>query len=212
MLLSERAQRYLATLERRPATTERHQLEDAFAAAGVPVLEPIIDFQVTFGGYVEKYGRSEFVWGILHQRPDRDSFFSPNELHVIADGGEVFVTCANCHASDHWFLDASGALYWCFSPPLATSFMKKIERDAIARVLDPAAMQRVVPSVPEPEFIEMLLPRIREGLVPEASDAYESIYLHDGVYAAVTDREALVYLYEDRGKSLLAGMSATLQR
>jgi len=204
-MISDRAQRYLATLERRPSVMDRARIEGAFATAGIPVIEPLVDFQLTFGGFVQRYGFNEFVWGILHSRPGRDSAFERDRLHVLRRKEEVFVTCADCHRSDHWFLDVSGALYWCFAPPVAVSFATKIERDAIAESLDGA--QRFAPSMPAPELIAALVPHIQAGLIAEASDAYETLYMHDGIYAAVKEDDIIVFVYDERGRSLLSALA-----
>jgi len=204
-MISDRAQRYLATLERRPAVMDRARIEQAFATAGLPVIEPLVDFQLTFGGYVQRYGFNEFVWGILHSRPGPDSAFQRDRLSVLRNDGEVWVTCADCHRSDHWFLDARGALYWCFTPPVSVSFATKIERDAIAESLDGA--QRFAPSMPAPELIAALVPHIEAGRIAEASDAYETLYMHEGIYAAVKDDDIIVFIYDERGRSLLSALA-----
>jgi len=213
-MISKRAAKYLSTLAREPALRDRIALENAFHAAGVPPLNAIIDFQMTFGGYVQHYGLNTFVWGIIHERPDPNSAFERNRLTVESDDeepGNYFITCANCHASDHWFLDAKGQLYWCFSPPLASSFAVKIERDAVAwELLRQHQLQRLVPSVSDSEFIAMLVPLIEQGRIDEASDQYESLFLHRGVYAAVKDDHVNGFLVDDTGRSLLAGLPLTI--
>lgn len=212
-MISERAVKYLSTLEREPALRDRSALEDAFHAAGVPPLNSIIDFQINFGGYVEHYGLNTFVWGIIHERPDPDSFFERNRLTVERDDEEpdnYFVTCANCHASDHWFLDSKGQLYWCFSPPLASSFATKIERDAVAWDLRHHQIKPLVPSVSDSEFIAALVPLLEQGRIAEASDQYEALYLYHGIYAAVKDNHVNAFLVDDSGRSLLIGLPATI--
>ena len=212
-MITERAAKYLSTLAREPALRDRIALENAFHAAGVPPLNAIIDFQMTFGGYVQHHGLNTFVLGIIHERPDPDSFFERNRLTIESDDeepGNYFITCANCHASDHWFLDAKGQLYWCFSPPLASSFAIKIERDAVQWELRQHQLQRLVPSVSDSEFIAMLVPLIEQGRIEEASDQYESLFLHRGVYAAVSGNHVKAFLVEDAGRSLLTGLPVTI--
>ena len=99
------------------------------------------------------------------------------------DGHFYFFTCCNCHASDHWFLDETGALYWCYSPPLATSFEKKIERDAVAWALNEIdeTLFKVEFERPTTEILPELLPRWEDGLIAEASDQIESLYWYKDV-------------------------------
>ena len=212
-MISSRATTYLSTLPRRLALRDRAALEAAFHEADVSPLEPIIDFQMTFGGYTEQYGLNTFVWGIIHDQPGPDSAFERNRLSVERDDeepGSYFVTCADCHMSDHWFLDSRGALYWCFAPPLASSFAVKIERDAVAWELSQRSIRRLQPSVPEAEFAAVLVPLIQEGRIEEASDQYESLYLHRGVYAVVKGNRVKAFVIDNPETSLLAGLPAVI--
>ena len=212
-MISNRAAKYLSTLPRWPALRERAALEAAFHEAGVPPLEPVIDFQITFGGYGQQYGLNTFLWGIIHDQPDPDSPFERNRLSVEPDEdepGNYFVTCANCHMSDLWFLDSRGELYWCFAPPVASSFAVKIERDAVAWELRHGSIRRLQPSVPEAEFAALLVPLVEEGRIEEASDQYESLYLHRGVYAAVKKGQVMAFVVGDAETSLPAGLPAMI--
>ena len=214
MKLSTLATQYLATLERQHSVSDRALLENAFHKAGIPVLEPVIDFQITFGGYVQWHGLNQFIWGIIHERPDEDSGLEPNKLSVENDDEEIgnfFITCANCHRSDDWFLDARGALYWCFAPPLATSFATKIERDAVGWNLTKGPLHRIVSAVPSEEFITLIIPRIEAGRIAEASDDYESLYLYQGVYAAVKNDRIQAFLVNEGGRSLLEDLPVSVE-
>ena len=204
--ISPRAHDYLATLTRLPAPRDRERIEAAFHAASVPVLEPIVVFQMAFGGYVEWYGRNRFEWGILFDQPDPDSFFEPNRLDIDVVDGEYWVTCANCHGSDHWSLDGRGRLYWCGFPK-AASFAVKVERDALDwELAKTGGGRKVVTTADRSDLLAALIPRIAEGQIVEACDEHEAVYLHHGLLVIVTDDRIQLYLLDDSGNDVLAGI------
>ena len=107
---STRAERYLATLERVPAERDPDAIRAALEVAGAPALDVWIDFQRRYGGLVQMHGFNRLEWGIVHGRPHPLSNFAPDQIDASTEGGEMFVACCSCHASDHWRLDARGRL------------------------------------------------------------------------------------------------------
>jgi hypothetical protein len=184
-MLSERAKKYLSTLRREPATVNEADIIAALNAANVPTFQPVIHFQINYGGYVQRYGFNVFRWGILHDKPVPCSFFKPNKINFFYDGLKYYITCANCHGSDHWTLDSKGMLYWC-GHFKASSFEKKLERDAFVQELSLSGkLTRINFEMPAKEVIQILVPQLQDNIVEEASDHYQALYLKDGLYAAV---------------------------
>lgn len=228
-MLTERARRYLATLKRRAALSDPEAIAGALREAGVPPLEVFVRFQVEFGGYMEWYGLNRFVWGIVHDEVDPDSAFEPGKVdgwmemeEVQGDDDEFgwpaddedepqkeerwYVSCADCHLSDHWMLDSRGWLLWC-GYPKATSFETKIERDAFAWELGRTAKFREVRfEAPVLEVIPVLLPRVAEGRVAEASDELSAIFLADGLYVSASSDQLYAYVVGDGVPSVLDGL------
>jgi hypothetical protein len=228
-MLTERARRYLATLKRRPALSDPDAIADALREAGVPPLEVFVRFQVEFGGYGEWYGLNRFVWGIVHDEVDPDSAFDPGkvdgwmeEVEVETDGDEWewpaddeeerakeerwYVTCADCHLSDHWMLDSRGWLLWC-GYPRATSFETKIERDAFLWELGRTATFREVRfDAPAAEVIPVLRPRVAAGRVAEASDELSDLFLADGLYVSASSDQLYACVVGDGIPSVLEGL------
>lgn len=226
-MLSDRARRYLATLKRLPALTDEATIADKLREAGVPPLEVFIRFQMDFGGYGEWYGLNRFVWGIVHDQTDPDSAFEPgkvdgwmeeiakedeDEFDWPADDAEPekeerwYVTCADCHISDHWMLDSRGWLLWC-GYPKATSFETKIERDAVSWEIGQTAKFREVRfDGPMTEIIPVLMPRIAAGRIPEASDELSSLHAIDGLYVSASRDQLYVYALGDNIPSALDGL------
>ena len=227
-MLTERARRYLATRKRLPALSDEAAIAEALRQAGVPPLEVFVRFQVAFGGYVEWHGLNRFVWGIVHDQPDPDSAFEPGKVDGWMEEVEVeddnewdwpaddedekkkeerwYVTCADCHLSDHWMLDSRGWLLWC-GYPKATSFETKIERDAVAwEVGQTAKFREVRFDAPLLEVIPVLLPRIAAGRIPEASDELSDTYLSGGLYVSASSDRIYAYVIEDGVPSALDGL------
>jgi hypothetical protein len=198
-MLSERALKYLDTLERVPAVRDEKPIREIFDKTGVPAFEKIIEFQMRFGGIVEFYGLNKFIWGVLHEIPEEYSFLKPNELDFFVEGEEYFFTCANCHCSDSWSLDTKGVLYWC-GHKKALSFEKKIERDAaVTEIFSGRNYKNVEFELPVEQLVETLIPKIESGLIAEASDEDQKIYYRDNFYLALDcgDGRVTAYLVGD---------------
>lgn len=231
-MLTERARRYLATLKRRPALSDPAAIADALREAGVPPLEVFVRFQVDFGGYGEWYGLNRFVWGIVHDETDPDSALDPGKVdgwmeEVAAEDADEwdwpaddeeerkkeerwYVTCADCHLSDHWMLDSRGWLLWC-GYPKATSFETKIERDAFLWELGRTARLHEVRFDEAAEaVIPVLLPRVAAGRIAEASDELSAMFLADGLYVSASDDRLYAYVVGDTVPSALDGLSHRL--
>ena len=211
--LTERAVQYLATLERVPAEHDEESIRAALSSAGLPPLDAVIDFQVRFGGYVTYDCLNRFEWGILHRIPADCSCFSPNEVNYFEEDDDFFISCCNCHGSDHWYMNSKGEIHWCFRPPLASSFQTLVERDALCWNLDQldGGLRRIKFDESDEEVLRVLMPRIRRGIVAEASDEYETLILYDGVYASVKDGEVIACLTEGNNPAPLQGIAFSLQ-
>jgi hypothetical protein len=227
-MLTDRARRYLATLKRLPALSDPDAIVDKLREAGVPPLEVFVRFQVEFGGYAEWYGLNRFVWGLVHDEVDPDSALDPGKADGWMEEVDVpdedewewpeddeeerkkeerwYVTCADCHLSDHWMLDSRGWLLWC-GYPKATSFETKIERDAFAWELGRTARLREVHfDAPADAVLPVLVPRVTAGRVAEASDELSAIYLADGLYLSASDDRLYAYAVGDGVPSPLDGL------
>jgi hypothetical protein len=209
LMVSERAKQYLATLEREPAIIDEEQVIAAMERAKLPVFEPVVQFQIDYGGYIEWYGFNDFHWGILHHKPEPESFLTANEIAFDSEDGEYFITCADCHLSDHWTLDSKGSLYWCgyFK---ASSFDLKIERDAFVASLGMLGKRsRLQFDAEAKEVIEILTPRLHENLIAEASDNYQALYLKDNLYVAVDFKhgDLMAFLFGEETPAVLRDLS-----
>ena len=204
--MSETATSYLATLEREPSELHETAILAALREVGVPEFQPIVEFQMQFGGYIQRYGPTRFRWGILHAQPNEDSYFHPNRIHFEFEDDQYWITCCNCHGSDYWFLDAAGTLYWCGTEePFASSFLKKIERDAFYWSLTQqfGGYRKLSFQRSPDEIIPLLAARLREGMIRPASDDCSTIYLHRNIYASVSYGTIDAGIVGDRETDLL---------
>ena len=66
---SSRLAKYLHTLERLPAITDTTTVREVIEASGLPTFEPVIEFHCKYAGFVQPYGRVQFIWGLFHEFP-----------------------------------------------------------------------------------------------------------------------------------------------
>lgn len=130
MDLSPTAMAYLATLKRYPAVSVK-QVVEALKRAECPVFESWLEFHEQFGGYKEVIGRDVAYWGIVHTNPGWP--WEANEVYVQTRRNEWFVNCADVHPSYDYRLDSSGQFLSVGGGGYYESFVKKVERDAMAR-------------------------------------------------------------------------------
>lgn len=125
-MLTERANNYLSSLERRPAQPPR-LLEQSLFEQGAPCFDSWLAFQEFYAGYVEPLGGGDFaIWGIVHETPH---WLDPLRVRIDREVREPvwYVTCADVHPSYVYRLDQAGAF---FTPPTA-SFEVKVEQNAL---------------------------------------------------------------------------------
>lgn len=125
-VLSERAQRYLQTLKRRPHVSDLKQVRAALKKAGVPITQPVLDFHETFAGYVVEVWGDEGPLGIIHPTIQaHESFCQPMEVGGYLDDEEPeksMLACADIHMSWEMLIELDGT-YYCNGPESSSYFM-----------------------------------------------------------------------------------------
>ena len=107
MSLTERANRYLESLERRPAvSTER--VQRAIEDQGVEPFDAWLTFQERYAGYVQPLGRDQAVWGLVHEKA---KWMRPNAV-VLEERVRNFwfAVCADVHPSYGFWLNCEGEI------------------------------------------------------------------------------------------------------
>lgn len=130
--LSDRAQRYLQTFERRPHVSDLKLVRKALKAADVPITEAVLDFHETFAGYVVDIWDDKGPLGIIHLTIEaHESFCEPMEVGGYIDEDEPeesILACADVHMSWEMLIELDGT-YHC-NGPLSSSYFAYTEQGA----------------------------------------------------------------------------------
>jgi hypothetical protein len=176
-MLTERANKYLASLKRASALPAS-LVEKSLFEQGAPRFDAWLEFHDRYAGYVEQLGSGDFaVWGIVFETPN---WLDPLQAQVDREQRDPiwYVTCADVHPSYVYRLDQEGGF---FAPP-ASSFDVKIERDALVSAFSHAGKTRraAQKELHDPEFVSEWRRQLAAStdlqLVPEASDAHFRYY------------------------------------
>src|SRR5262249_36054319 len=122
-VLSDRAQRYLQTLERRPHVTDMKLVRAAIKAAGLPVTQAVLDFHRTFAGYVVDVWGEEGPLGIIHPKVEAcESWCESMEVGGYLEDDEPMLACADIHMSWEMMIGLDGTFY-CNGPESSSYFL-----------------------------------------------------------------------------------------
>jgi len=128
--LSERAQRFLATLKRYPAASKA-TLEDVLQKQGLPLSDAWLTFQEHYAGYESNIALDGMVWGLIHLEI---RYSAPGAAVLTMDtytdsaNGRLQASCADIHPSYVMELDENGTLL--FQDQHYSNFDLFIERSA----------------------------------------------------------------------------------
>lgn len=127
-MLSKRALKYLNTFQRKDAEKDTRFLKKVLEGIGVIETETIIEFQIKYGGIIEKDVHFEATFGIMHRTP-KNYHLVPNMLDWEKENDRIILSAADTHISYGILIDEKG-IYYQDCIPNATSFELKLERDA----------------------------------------------------------------------------------
>lgn len=128
--LSERAQRFLATLTRYPAASSA-TLKDVLQQQGLPLSDAWLTFHQHYAGYESNIGLDGMVWGLIHPEI---RYSAPGaavltmNTYTDSTNGRHQANCADIHPSYVMELDENGTLL--FQEQKYSSFDLFIERSA----------------------------------------------------------------------------------
>jgi hypothetical protein len=174
-MLSQRAQRYLATLQREtPIPTS--DVERMLLEQGVPAFDAWLSFHDEFAGYWEDLGGGDLsVWGLAREK---GGWVRPRSVDVTPrrDGSPLYVWCADTHPSHDYKLMTDGVF---LGPPYRShSFSVKVERNSLSWDFargGPASFAYNGNQVPAQDRAQ-LLADMAPYLVAEASDEFARYY------------------------------------
>ncbi|MCX2794703.1 hypothetical protein SAMN05660479_02242 [Microbulbifer thermotolerans] len=182
-MLTDRAKKYLATLERVPSIPTR-EIERILSDNEYPCIPEWLEFHDRFSGYIEPLGLDRAVWGLAHNSPVwMDSFSVDVECDKIE--GTFEVVCADVHPSYNYTIDDRGHFFGLASE----SFEIYVERKAVGFLFSKAGSVRPIRVADiEDEVIGHILNK--ENLISEATDKFFTYYRYDN-YLCVQNSENL---------------------
>lgn len=170
--MTDRAIRYLATLQRVPTIPGR-DVEKILADQGQPSFMPWLDFHERYAGYVEPLGADTAIWGLVHEQ---SYWIAPRRVRVTREVHEPiwYIACAEVHPSYQYLLDSNGE----FLGVPAESFDIKVERNALRWEFAsrPGVAQLRADEVPQLAPLDFAR-KVGAELVPAASDRYFRYYI-----------------------------------
>jgi hypothetical protein len=121
--LSDRAQRFLQTLERRPHVSDLRLVRAAIEEAGLPVTQPVLDFHQTFAGYLVDVWGEYGPLGIIHPEIVAvESWFMPMKVGGYITAEPPSLSCADVHISYEMTIDLDGTFH-CNGPESSSYFL-----------------------------------------------------------------------------------------
>jgi hypothetical protein len=185
--LSERAQRFLSSRERRPHVEDLGLLRDLLEEAGVPVTEPVLDFQRTFAGYPIEAYLEEGTLGIIHPDQAGLRYVEPMTLDGYIKGVESMLNCADFHPSYEVAIALDGTFY-CDGPE-STSYFLWTEQCAFQQEFFETRRARVLNTAASPKWLaDVFAPRLRLYRIEALSDEYCQVYATDEFVVSIGQR------------------------
>jgi hypothetical protein len=183
--LSERAQRFLQTWERRPYVEDLGLVRAAIEEAGLPVTEPVLDFHRTFAGYITDVWGEEGPLGIIHSKVIAiESWFKPMKVGGYLKAKKPYLACADIHMSWEMMIALDGTFY-CNGPESSSYFMWT-EQCAFQQEFFETRRARVLRTAAAPEWLaEVFVPRLTRYRIDSLSDQYCQVYAADDFAVSV---------------------------
>ena len=124
-MLTDRAKRWLSTLDRKPAIATG-EVREALLRKGVEPFDSWLSFHEQYAGYIEPIGHDRAIWGLMQSGGD---FMPEREVVVDYDATDKrwYVCCADAHPSYEYELAETGDV---LAGPAAT-FSIHVERCAL---------------------------------------------------------------------------------
>src|SRR5947209_4602926 len=133
--LSERAQRFVQTWERRPHVEDLEPVRAAIEEVGLPVTEPVLDFHRTFAGYMTDVWGERGPLGIIHREASGASWswFKPMKVGCyLGTNGKAdapLLACADVHLSWEMMIALDGTFHCNW--PESSSYLVWTEQPAL---------------------------------------------------------------------------------
>jgi hypothetical protein len=183
MTFSKRASDFLNKSKRETYLLTESDIRKVFVANDAPIFDPLIDFQLRFGGYIFSAGLEPIKFSLLK---GEGGYPEANYTAIIdfqksnLESPNFFFDCASTNYQMQFFLDENGVYYEDYEAK-ASSFNKTVEHLALwneIRLRDGYEVicrnRRIHKNNIETE--------LKLELLPEASDNYTSWFCNEHVY------------------------------
>lgn len=206
MILSKRAADFLQKSERESLLMTESEIRQTFNNNNAPIFEPLIDFQLKFGGYIFYAGLASIKFSLLkgvggYPKPSMTAIVEFEESE--SQPPKYFFDCAITLYQMQFFLDEDGIYYEDYKAK-ASSFSKKIEHLAIWSEIDNRKDFELI-------FRDRILKtnnvdkELKLNPLPEASDQYTRWFKNENIYMQQCEAQTtLVVLktYPEKSKLL----------
>jgi hypothetical protein len=175
-VLSDRAQRFLQTFERRPHVEDLDVVRVAIEAAGLPVTEPVLDFHRTFAGYVVDVWGDRGPLGIVHAEVVAvESWFKPMKVAGYLTGKVPMLACADIHISWEMMIALDGTFY-CNGPEASRYFLWTEQSAFMWDFTMTRPWRRLLFAAHVLDVAAILAPRLARCRIDELSDQHGQVY------------------------------------
>jgi hypothetical protein len=175
-VLSERAQRFVQTWERRPHVEDLRLVRAAIKEAGLPVTEPVLDFHRAFAGYMTEVWGEYGPLGIIHPEVvSIQSWFKPMKVGGYLTARSPSLACADIHMSYEMMIDLDGTFH-CNGPESSSYFMWTEQCAFLWEFAMTRPWRRLEFVKDAPAVAGVLAPRLSGCRIDALSDQYGQVY------------------------------------
>lgn len=183
MMLSKRASDFLNKSKREPLSLTEKEIRQTFIDNDAPIFEPLVDFQLAFGGYIFyavlapiKFSLLKGVGGYPKYSNTAIIEFEESEF----SSPKFFFNCATTNYQMQFFLDEQGVYYEDYEVT-ASSFGKTVEHLAL---WDEMRMREDFELIFRDRQLQInnIENELKLNLIDEASDQYTVWFCNEHVY------------------------------
>lgn len=183
MTLSKRALDFLQKSRRELLISTEEDIRNAFLANHAPIFEPLIEFQLNFGGYIFYAGLAPIKFSLLkgdggYPRMTNTSMIEFEESNLPMP--RYYFDCATTNYQMQFFLDERGIYYEDYEAK-ASNFEKVVEHLALWKEMqEKGSFEEIYRERKlKPNNVDKLL---ELKLLPEASDQYTLWFANEYIY------------------------------
>jgi hypothetical protein len=178
-VLSDRAQRFIQTFERRPHVEDLKVVRAAIKAVGLPVTQPVLNFHRTFAGYMVDVWGERGPLGIIHSEVVAvESWFKPMKVGGYLTARKPMLACADIHISWEMMIALDGTFY-CNGPESSSYFLWTEQSAFLWDFSTTRPWRGLLFAEETPKVAAILAPRLANYRIDALSDQYGQVFGSD---------------------------------